>query len=112
MSTPAHLIIGLGNPGDDYIRTRHNIGFKAVEAIADRYACPGWKKKFRGLIAEAHGFLLLKPQTFMNLSGESAAEALNFYQLPPERVIVLMIWILPQAVLKSNKAAVRPVITG
>jgi len=83
-----HLIIGLGNPGDDYARTRHNIGFMAVDEIAARYACAPWKKKFRGLTTGADTFLLLKPQTFMNLSGESAIEALNFYQMPPERVIV------------------------
>jgi len=83
-----HLIIGLGNPGDDYARTRHNIGFMAVDEIAARYNCPPWKKKFRGLITAADKFLLLKPQTYMNLSGEAAIEALNFYQLQAERVVV------------------------
>ena len=84
----SHLIIGLGNPGDEYVRTRHNIGFMAVDEIAARYHCPPWKKKFRSLNTSAEDFLLLKPQTFMNLSGEGALEALQFYQLSPERVIV------------------------
>jgi PTH1 family peptidyl-tRNA hydrolase len=88
MAQPTTLIIGLGNPGDEYVRTRHNIGFMAVDAIAARHHCGGWKKKFKGLIAAADTFLLLKPQTFMNNSGEAAVEAARFYQLPPQRVIV------------------------
>jgi PTH1 family peptidyl-tRNA hydrolase len=83
-----HLIIGLGNPGDDYVRTRHNIGFMAVDEIAARYHAAPWKKKFRGLITQSDNFLLLKPQTFMNLSGESALEAMQFYQMKPEQIIV------------------------
>ncbi len=83
-----HLIIGLGNPGDEYIRTRHNIGFMAVDEIAARYHAGAWKKKFRGLITQAESFLLLKPQTFMNLSGEAALEAMQFYQMKPEQIIV------------------------
>jgi len=82
------LIIGLGNPGQDYAQTRHNIGFMAVDEIATRYLCPAWKKKFKGLTTGADAFLLLKPQTFMNLSGESAQEALKFYQLDASKVIV------------------------
>jgi peptidyl-tRNA hydrolase, PTH1 family len=88
MSTPTHLIIGLGNPGEEYARTRHNVGFMAADEIAAHTHCPAWKKKFHGLIASADDFLLLKPQTFMNLSGQSATEALNFYQLAPGAVIV------------------------
>jgi PTH1 family peptidyl-tRNA hydrolase len=88
MSNPSRLIIGLGNPGDEYARTRHNVGFRAVDEIAEHAHCPPWKKKFRGLVTSADAFLLLKPQTFMNLSGESAAEALGFYQLKPENVTV------------------------
>ena len=83
-----HLIIGLGNPGDDYVRTRHNIGFMTVDQIAAHYHCPPWKKKFRSLMTSTDNFLLLKPQTFMNLSGEAAGEAMRFYQLTPERAIV------------------------
>ncbi|MDR3423848.1 MAG: aminoacyl-tRNA hydrolase [Alphaproteobacteria bacterium] len=85
---PSHLIIGLGNPGEDYARTRHNIGFLAVDAIAARLRCPVWKKKFRGFVTNADACVFLKPHTFMNLSGESASEALRFYGLAPEQVIV------------------------
>jgi PTH1 family peptidyl-tRNA hydrolase len=84
----SHLIVGLGNPGDEYANTRHNIGFLALDEIAARFHCQVWRKKFRALAANAEDFLLLKPQTFMNLSGESIVEALHFYQLKPERVIV------------------------
>lgn len=82
------LIVGLGNPGDDYSRTRHNIGFLAVDEIASRYACPLWKKKFRGFLTGVSDFFILKPQTFMNLSGLSVAEAVAFYRLKPEDVVV------------------------
>jgi len=88
MPTPSHLIIGLGNPGDDYVRTRHNIGFMAADEIATRYHASAWRKKFRGLITSTDQFLLLKPQTYMNLSGEAAIEAMNFYQLSPPQIIV------------------------
>ncbi|MFA4995347.1 MAG: aminoacyl-tRNA hydrolase [Bdellovibrionales bacterium] len=88
MSTPSRLIIGLGNPDEEYARTRHNVGFMAVDEIAKQKHCPAWKKKFHGLITGADDFLLLKPLTFMNLSGESAAEALRFYQLTPEDAVV------------------------
>jgi PTH1 family peptidyl-tRNA hydrolase len=82
------IIIGLGNPGDEYERTRHNIGFMAVDEIASFENAGGWKKKFRGLIATFGNVLLLKPQTYMNISGESAREALDFYQIKCEQVIV------------------------
>jgi PTH1 family peptidyl-tRNA hydrolase len=88
MSSFSRLLIGLGNPGDEYARTRHNVGFMCADEIAARKKCPAWKKKFCGLVTNADAFLLLKPQTFMNLSGESATEALRFYQLAPENVIV------------------------
>jgi len=84
----SHLIIGLGNPGDDYARTRHNVGFMAVDEIAAYTHCAPWKKKFRAAVTGTDNFLLLKPQTFMNLSGEAAIEALQFYQLTAQRVIV------------------------
>jgi PTH1 family peptidyl-tRNA hydrolase len=82
------ILIGLGNPGDDYARTRHNIGFMVVDEIASREQAGVWKKKFRGLIATFGDVLLLKPQTYMNLSGESAREALDFYQVKPDNMIV------------------------
>jgi PTH1 family peptidyl-tRNA hydrolase len=85
-----HLIIGLGNPEPEYDNTRHNVGFMAADAIAARYNCPPWKKKFQGLITAPAGnqFLLLKPLTYMNLSGESAGAAMRFHKLAPKDVIV------------------------
>lgn len=91
MSAAMQLIVGLGNPGSEYAVTRHNIGFMVIDALAERYSCGAWKKKFKGLVtahASAPPFFLLKPQTYMNLSGEAVAEAMRFYQLAPEDVIV------------------------
>ena len=76
---------GLGNPGATYALHRHNVGFMAADLIAETYTFGAWQKKFRSLIAEGrigrHKVLLLKPQTFMNRSGEAVAEALRFYKL-------------------------------
>ncbi|MFR8331141.1 MAG: aminoacyl-tRNA hydrolase [Oscillospiraceae bacterium] len=87
------LIVGLGNPGRQYDRTRHNAGFRAMEALARRLGCPLDRVKFQGRMGQcAHGgqkLVLLLPQTFMNLSGNALAEAVRFYRLPPERVLVL-----------------------
>jgi PTH1 family peptidyl-tRNA hydrolase len=84
------LIVGLGNPGNEYDFTRHNIGFLAVEALADHYGAPAWKKKFKGLIAAANdpALLFLKPQTYMNLSGEAVLEAAHFHKIAPANIIV------------------------
>lgn len=91
MSSITHLVVGLGNPGAEYERTRHNIGFMVADALADLYRCPAWKRKFKGVLTTSPSdpaFLLLKPHTFMNVSGESVVEALNFYKLAPKDVIV------------------------
>ena len=86
------LIAGLGNPGPKYDGTRHNIGFMAVDAIADRQGFQPWRAKFQGQVAEgrlgSEKVLLLKPETYMNLSGQSVGEAMRFYKLGPEDVIV------------------------
>jgi PTH1 family peptidyl-tRNA hydrolase len=87
MPAPSHLVVGLGNPGDEYAGTRHNVGFMAVDAIAAHYKLPSWKKKFKSQLTGV-GFILLKPLTFMNISGEAVGEAMRFYQLMPEDVIV------------------------
>ncbi|HET7710139.1 MAG TPA: aminoacyl-tRNA hydrolase [Sphingomicrobium sp.] len=75
---------GLGNPGAHYALHRHNVGFMAADLIADVHDFSPWTKKFRGLVAEGrigrHRILLLKPQTFMNVSGESVQQALHFYK--------------------------------
>lgn len=88
-----HLIVGLGNPGDKYRNNRHNIGFLAVDAIARRHGFPSFREKFHGLIAEGsidgERVLLLKPQTFMNASGDSVQQVTKFYKLGPADVTVL-----------------------
>ncbi len=87
------LIVGLGNPGARYERTRHNIGFVAADAIHRRHGFGPWRAKFQGLLAE--GTLggarvsLLKPQTFMNASGESVAEAARFYKIALAETVVI-----------------------
>jgi len=88
MAAPSYLIVGLGNPGEDYARTRHNIGFMAVDAIAAHYRCPAWKKKCHGLLTSSERFYLFKPQTFMNLSGEAVVAAAGFFKLEPEHIFV------------------------
>ncbi|MEL7402883.1 MAG: aminoacyl-tRNA hydrolase [Pseudomonadota bacterium] len=86
------LFVGLGNPGAKYARNRHNIGFMAVDRIAQDHAFDGWKSKFQGAISEgrfgSEKLLLLKPETFMNKSGQSVGEAMRFYKLEPEDVVV------------------------
>ncbi len=85
------LITGLGNPESDHANNRHNIGFMAIDAIAKKYGA-SFKKNFGGLAAQAtiagKKCLLLKPQTFMNESGRSIIEAVSFYKIPPENVII------------------------
>lgn len=87
------VIAGLGNPGGKYAGNRHNIGFMAVDAIQRRQNFSPWAKKFKAEISEGElggeKILLIKPQTFMNLSGESVGEALRFYKLQPAQLIVL-----------------------
>ena len=87
------LLVGLGNPGSRYTLNRHNIGFMAVDEIVRRHSFGPWRKRFRGEIAEGQvageKVLALKPQTFMNLSGQSVGEALRFYKIPLDQIVVL-----------------------
>jgi len=87
------LIVGLGNPGDNYSRTRHNAGFRAVDILGEKLGVKIDRAKYRGLYGQVtykgQKLILLKPQTFMNLSGLSVMDAARFYKLPPERIIVL-----------------------
>jgi len=87
------LIVGLGNPGAKYARNRHNIGFMAVDAIAEAHGFAPWRAKFRGQVAEGRlgteRVLLLKPETYMNLSGDSVQAAAAFYKLGPGDVVVI-----------------------
>ncbi|MEM7679982.1 MAG: aminoacyl-tRNA hydrolase [Pseudomonadota bacterium] len=86
------LLVGLGNPGDEYAKNRHNVGFMAVDAIARDIVAPNFKEKFKGLYTEGRlgdqKVGLLKPQTFMNESGQSIQAAASFYKIPEEKIIV------------------------
>jgi len=87
------IIAGLGNPGAQYSGNRHNIGFMAIDAIHRRHSFSPWSKKFKAVTSEGElggeKVLLVKPQTFMNLSGESVGEAMRFYKLQPENVLAV-----------------------
>lgn len=86
------LFVGLGNPGGKYASNRHNIGFMAVDAIAETHGFGPWRRKFQADVAEGRlgnrKILLLKPLTFMNLSGQSVGEAMRYLKLPPEDIWV------------------------
>ena len=88
-----YLIVGLGNPEADYSKTRHNMGFNVINKIAKKYGIEVNKKKFDGLlgdgIIENKKVILLKPQTYMNLSGKSIIQVVNFYKIPLENIIVI-----------------------
>jgi len=85
------LIIGLGNPGNDYQNTRHNLGFIALDALAKRWNLSSWKQDFQGLYIyeQSKKVILLKPQTFMNLSGQSVLALVQFYKIPVDNIIVI-----------------------
>lgn len=86
------LFVGLGNPGAKYARNRHNIGYMAVDGIAEAHGFGPWKSKFQGVISEGRlgpeKIVLLKPETYMNLSGQSVGEAMRFYKIEPVHVVV------------------------
>ena len=102
------LLVCLGNPGKNYETTRHNMGFQAADILAKREDISINKLKYRSLTAtvELGGakVLVMKPQTYMNLSGEAVREAVNFYKLPPERVLV----IYDDVAIPVGKIRVRP----
>ena len=87
------LIVGLGNPGKDYERTRHNCGFRCLDLLADKLGCKIDKSKFQGLygqtVYQGRKLMLLKPQTYMNLSGRSVLQLSAYFSIPPQRIIVL-----------------------
>lgn len=93
VGAPEFLVVGLGNPDKKYTFTRHNSGFLCVDMLAEKYGFAVNKLKFKSLLGDAeiggHRCLVLKPQTFMNLSGEAVRDAAQFYKIPPERIIVL-----------------------
>lgn len=88
-----YLIVGLGNPEIEYSKTRHNMGFNVINKLSDKYKIDVNKSKFKGLlgngIIEREKVILLKPQTYMNLSGESIIEVMNFYKILPENLLVI-----------------------
>ena len=88
-----YLIVGLGNPEAEYARTRHNMGVDVVNELADKYKIAISREKFEGLYGtgeiENEKVILLKPQTYMNLSGDSVIQFANFYKLNPEEIIVI-----------------------
>ena len=87
------LIVGLGNPGKEYERTRHNAGFRAVDLLASKLGCKIDKSKFQGLYGQTNyggkKLMLLKPLTYMNLSGRSVLQLSAYFNIPPQRIIVL-----------------------
>lgn len=91
--TPEYLVVGLGNPETKYDLTRHNAGFMALDRISEKCGCKADRLKFKSLtgLAELSGkkALLMKPSTYMNRSGEAVVEAMQFYKIPAEKVIVL-----------------------
>jgi len=91
--TEAWLVVGLGNPGKDYERTRHNCGFQAIERLASSLNCKIDKGKFSGLYGKAaycgKTLYLLKPLTYMNLSGQSVLQASAYFKISPEHIIVM-----------------------
>ena len=88
-----YIIIGLGNPEKDYSNTRHNMGFQVINKLAKQYEIEVTKSKFKGLygngVIEGEKVILLKPQTFMNLSGESVKEILQFYKIDEKQIILI-----------------------
>jgi len=87
------LIVGLGNPGKEYERTRHNAGWRAIDCLAEKLDCKIDKAKFQGLYGQVNyaggKLLLLKPMTYMNLSGRSVLQLSAYFHIPPQRIIVL-----------------------
>lgn len=90
MDAPIRIIVGLGNPGRDYAETRHNVGFMVLDRLARRFGAE-WKtdKARKGELAAGPGVLLIKPQTFMNCSGECVGPFMRYYKFTPEQVLVI-----------------------
>ena len=90
---PEYLVVGLGNPGSQYECTRHNAGFIAMDILAEKLGFDIKRLKFKGLIGDTvidgHRVAFLKPSTFMNLSGESVRDAMQFYKIPVEKLLVI-----------------------
>lgn len=89
-----YVIVGLGNPGDKYQKTRHNVGFDVIDLLAEKYQIAVTDRKHKALIGKGRvagqAAVLMKPQTFMNLSGESVSDLLNYYKLDPEEDLIVI----------------------
>lgn len=89
-----YIVVGLGNPGRNYEYTRHNVGFLAIDRLAEKIGVKVKKIKFKGLYEETNisgeKVILLKPQTYMNNSGEAVRDIMNFYKVEPENIIVIV----------------------
>lgn len=92
-ASEAWLVVGLGNPGKEYEKTRHNAGYRAIDNLAEKLGCRIDKSKFQGLYAQVNyqgrKVYLLKPLTYMNLSGRSVVQLSAYFNIPPQRIIVL-----------------------
>ena len=90
---PEYIVAGLGNPGKEYEETRHNAGFLAIDYVAEKLGVKINRAKYNALVAEVRigdkNVLLMKPQTYMNLSGTSISAAADFYRIPPQNILVL-----------------------
>ena len=88
-----YLIVGLGNPESDYAKTRHNMGFNVINKLSEKYNIQVTKNKFKSLygqgMIEGEKVILVKPQTYMNLSGEAVVEFVNFFKIPEENLVVI-----------------------
>ncbi len=101
------IVVGLGNPGREYSATRHNVGFMAVDELAGRWGVTGWREKFAAQFAEHRGaepVLLVKPQTYMNLSGQAVGAFVRFYKLAAEDLVV----VYDDVDLPAGKLRLRP----
>ena len=107
-ATDSWLIVGLGNPGKDYAHTRHNAGFRCLDVLAESLGCKVDKLKFQGLYGQAlyngRKIFLLKPQTYMNLSGKSVLQLSAYFNIPPARIIVLF----DDISLEPGRLRIRP----
>lgn len=102
------LIVGLGNPGREYEKTRHNCGFRAIDVLAEQLGVKIDKLKFQGLYAQVNynggKLFLLKPQTYMNLSGRSVLQLSAYFHIPPQRIIVMF----DDISLEPGRLRIRP----
>lgn len=103
-----YLIVGLGNPGKEYEKTRHNVGFTAIDYLSYNYNISVSKIKFKGIygdgLIQGEKCILLKPQTFMNLSGESVREASEYFKIEPDKIII----VYDDVALEPGKIRIRP----